>query len=139
MTIASTLWLMKLRTAEICASCLLSAALKISSKPFSFEKAFFIDSVFAARQPDSDPVCAKPTLIRSPPPPLPPAPGAVLPAQPVATSASAPSMAAAAKTVFFIPKPPCSGPAHRRCSGPPWPSVARMLAFTFLAALDCER
>ena len=63
MTIASTPWLMKLRTAAICAAGSLSAALKTRSKPFSLENAFFMDSVFALRHPDSEPVCAKPTLI----------------------------------------------------------------------------
>ena len=66
-TIASTPWLMKLRTAAIWAAGSLSAALKTRSKPFSFENAFFMDSVLALRQPDSEPVCAKPTLIVSPP------------------------------------------------------------------------
>ena len=51
MTIASTPWLMKLRTAAICAAGSLSAALKTRSKPFSSENAFFIDSVLALRQP----------------------------------------------------------------------------------------
>src|SRR6185503_7806682 len=70
MTIASTPWLMKLRTAEICAAGSLSAALNTRSKPLSLENAAFIDSVFALRQPDSEPVCANPTLIGpSPPPP----------------------------------------------------------------------
>ena len=54
---------MKLRTAAICAAGSLSAALKTRSKPFSVEKAVFIDSVFALRQPDSEPVWANPTLI----------------------------------------------------------------------------
>ena len=63
MTIASTPWLMKLRTAAICAAGSLSAALNIRSKPFAVENAFFIDSVFALRQPDSEPVWANPTLI----------------------------------------------------------------------------
>ncbi len=63
MTIASTPWLMKLRTAAICAAGSLSAALKIRSKPFAVENAFFMDSVFALRQPDSEPVWANPTLI----------------------------------------------------------------------------
>src|SRR4051812_37369324 len=62
-TIASTPWLMKLRTAAIWASCLLSAALKISLKPFASENASFIDCVFAARQPDPEPAWAKPTVI----------------------------------------------------------------------------
>ena len=65
MTIASTSWLMKERTAAICAAGSLSAALKVRSKPFSLEKAVFIDSVFAERQPLSDPVWANPTLIIS--------------------------------------------------------------------------
>ena len=65
MTIASTPWLMKLRTAAICAAGSLSAALKMRSKPFSLENAFFMDSVFALRQPHSEPVWAKPTLIRA--------------------------------------------------------------------------
>jgi hypothetical protein len=56
MTMASTPWLMKPRTAAIWAAGSLSAALKISSKPFSSEKAVFIDSVLAERHPDSDPV-----------------------------------------------------------------------------------
>ena len=63
MTMASTPWLMKLRTAAICAAGSLSAALKTRSKPFSSENAAFIDSVLAERQPDSEPVCAKPTVI----------------------------------------------------------------------------
>ena len=63
MTIASTPWLMKLRTAAIWAAGSLSAALKMRSKPFAVENAFFMDSVFALRQPDSEPVWAKPTLI----------------------------------------------------------------------------
>ena len=54
---------MKSRTAAICAAVSLSAALNVSSKPFSAEKAVFIDSVFALRQPDSEPVCAKPTVM----------------------------------------------------------------------------
>ena len=69
MTIASTLWLMNERTAAIWAAGSLSAALKVRSNPFSLEKAAFIDSVFAERQPLSDPVCANPTLIGSDVPP----------------------------------------------------------------------
>ena len=65
-TIASTSWLMKLRTAAICAAGSLSAALKMRSKPLSLENAFFIASVFALRHPDSEPVCAKPTLMALP-------------------------------------------------------------------------
>ena len=67
-TMASTPWLMKLRTAAICAAGSLSAALNTSSKPFSSENASFIDSVLALRHPDSDPVWAKPTLIVPSPP-----------------------------------------------------------------------
>jgi hypothetical protein len=61
---------MKDRTAAIWAAGSLSAALKVRSNPFSGEKAVFIDSVFAERQPLSDPVWAKPTLIGVPPDPL---------------------------------------------------------------------
>ena len=104
MTIASTPWLMKLRTAAICAAGSLSAALKVRSKPFSSENAVFIDSVFALRQPDSEPVCAKPTLMSPPssPPPSPPLPPDA--AHPVAARATAPSSAMPARMFFFIPK-----------------------------------
>src|SRR4051812_49727726 len=72
-TIASTPWLMKLWTAAIWFSGLLSAALKISLKPFLAEKAAFIDWVLAERHPDSDPVWAKPTVMTLlPDPPAPP-------------------------------------------------------------------
>ena len=64
-TMASTPWLMKLRTALICAAGSLSAALNTRSNPLSFENAAFIDSVLALRQPDSEPVCAKPDLDRA--------------------------------------------------------------------------
>ena len=80
------------------ASGLLSAALKISLKPFFAEKASFIDWVLAARHPDSDPVCAKPTvmtLLEDPPPPL--------VAHPVRPTVTAPMTATAAKS-FFIPQ-----------------------------------
>ena len=43
----------------------MSAALKVRSNPFSSEKAVFIDSVFAERQPLSEPVWANPTAIVS--------------------------------------------------------------------------
>ena len=45
---------------------LVVGGVEVRSKPFSLEKAFFMDSVFALRQPDSEPVCAKPTLIGLP-------------------------------------------------------------------------
>ena len=110
MTIASTPWLMKSRTAAICAAVSLSAALNVSSKPFSAEKAVFIDSVFALRQPDSEPVCAKPTVMGPSSPASPPSP--LEPAHPVATSANAASRAPPARNFFFMfTKPPRSGPA----------------------------
>jgi len=99
-TIASTPWLMKLRTAAICAAGSLSAALKTRSKPFSFENASFMDSVLALRQPDSDPVCANPTLIRSPPEPP---PDSESPPQPAAKSARALSIATPVRNFVFTP------------------------------------
>src|SRR5476649_246840 len=98
MTIASTPWLMKLCTAAIWFSGLLSAALKISLKPFLAEKAVFIDRVFAARHPDSDPVWANPTVITllAEPPVAPPA-------HPLKPRVTAPMTATAAK-IFFIPQ-----------------------------------
>ena len=104
MTIASTPWLMKLRTAAIWAAGSLSAALNVRSKPFSSENAVFIDSVFALRQPDSEPVCAKPTLTSPPSSPPPSPPVLPAPAHPVATRATAPSSAMPARMFFFIPK-----------------------------------
>ena len=104
-TMASTPWLMKLRTAAICASGLLSAALKMRLKPFSVENAVFIDSVLALRQPLSEPVWAKPTVmtLSSPPPPAVEPP----PAQPVAVRAIAPTSASPARVFFaFMLKPP---------------------------------
>ena len=62
MTMASTFWLMNERTAAICAAGSLSAALNVRSNPFSFEKAVFIDSVFAERQPLSEPGLGEPDL-----------------------------------------------------------------------------
>ena len=101
---ASTPWLMKLRTALICAAGSLSAALNTRSKPFSFEKASFIDSVLALRQPDSEPVWAKPTLIG---PPLPESsPESESPPQPAAKNARAPSMATPVRNLVFTPEPP---------------------------------
>ena len=114
MTMASTPWLMKSRTAAICAAVSLSAALKVRSKPFSAENAVFIDSVLAQRQPDSEPVCAKPTVISL----VPAATVAAVPAGVVRTRAagrdegeSPQQRDAAEKTFFFMPKPPRSGPA----------------------------
>jgi len=107
MTIASTPWLMKLRTAAICASCLLSAALKISLKPFASENASFMDCVFAARQPDSEPVWAKPTVSTLPPePPVPLEPALLLLEleHPVVASARAPASASPASSRFLILK-----------------------------------
>jgi len=86
-TIASTFWLMKERTAAICAAGSLSAALKVRSKPFSWEKAVFIDSVFAERHPLSEPVWANPTLITSDA-----AEGAALPPASVVESEEQPAM-----------------------------------------------
>ena len=111
MTMASTPWLMKLRTAAICAAGSLSAALNTSSKPFSFENASFMDFVFAARQPDSEPVCAKPTLMvldaAAPPLVAPASPGAdEPPPQPVTARASAARVAIPDKSFTFIVQPP---------------------------------
>ena len=142
MTIASTPWLMKLRTAAIWFSGLLSAALKMSLKPFFAENASFIDSVLAERQPLSEPVCAKPTVMTLPPPP----PDAVPPpaplAQPVAASAIAPMSAKPARILFFIPQPPRLGPAAspgvllpRAASS----RLAEMLAVTLPSPARSER
>jgi len=100
MTMASTPCVMKLRTAAICASILLSAALKMRLKPFSSEKASCIDSVLALRQPLSEPVWAKPTVMRSLSPPAPPP--APAPAQPVKTSAAVPAIAIMLRMFFTI-------------------------------------
>ncbi len=100
-TMASTPWLMKLRTALICAAGSLSAALNTSSKPFSSENASFMDSVLALRHPDSDPVWAKPTLIvPSPPESL---PESESPPQPAAKSATAPTRATPVRNFVFTP------------------------------------
>ena len=108
MTIASTPWLMKLRTAAICASCLLSAALKMSLKPLASLNASFIDCVFAARQPDSEPVCANPTvmtlLLSEPPLAAPLEPPELEPEHPVVASARAPTTASPASSLFLILK-----------------------------------
>jgi len=90
---------MKLRTAAICASCLLSAALKTSLKPFSSDSASFNDSVLALRHPLSEPVCANPTVM------IPSSAAGVFdPAQPVSASATAPAMASPPMNFFFISK-----------------------------------
>ena len=118
---------MKLRTAAICAAGSLSAALKVRSKPFSLENAFFMFSVFALRHPDSDPVCAKPTLIALPRCLLRLALAAVLGAallppleellQPVVTIAKAPSRATPASNFFFTPD---LLDLDRPCEPAPW-------------------
>ena len=122
MTIASTPWLMKLRTAAICAAGSLSAALNTSSKPFSSENAVFIDSVFALRQPVSEPVWAKPTLIVSPP--LESSPESESSPQPAAKSARAPSMATPVRNLVFTPEPPRWTGSADRLSVPGAPGTA---------------
>ena len=101
---ASTPWLMKLRTALIWAAGSLSAALNVRSKPFLSENASFMDSVLALRQPDSEPVCAKPTLIVPPLAESPPE-SESLP-QPAARNARAPMTATPARNFVFTPEPP---------------------------------
>ena len=97
------------RTAAIWAAGSLSAALNVRSNPFSLEKAAFIDSVFAERQPLSDPVCANPTLIASelpaPEDAVPPA-SPVEPEQPEMTSDIAPIRTAPASMRFLMCGPP---------------------------------
>ena len=122
MTIASTPWLMKLRTAAICAAGSLSAALKIRSKPFALENAFFMDSVLAARQPDSEPVCANPTLI-GPLAALEPEPPPEELPHPAVANAMAPTTTTPMRNFFFTPdlldlgRP--TSPAPGDCH--PWP------------------
>ncbi len=128
-TMASTPWLMKLRTAAICASGLLSAALKMRLKPLASLNASFIDSVLALRQPLSEPVCAKPTVM-TPSPPPPPAPPP--PAQPVAVNAIAPTSAIPVMIFFaFMMKPPrFAGSDAGSCDAAPRVSREGMLALT---------
>src|SRR5690606_38279273 len=77
-----------------------------SSKPYSLEKAAFIESVFALRQPDSEPVWAKPTVMMSLDPPSPVAPSAAgvseLDEQPLTVRATAPSIASPVRICFRI-------------------------------------
>ena len=122
-TMASTPWLMKLRTrADLCGGSL-SAALNTRSNPLSFEKASFIDSVLALRQPDSEPVCAKPTLIW--PPLAESLPESESLPQPAATNARAPSIAIPVRNLVFTPEPSLVGPVvPDRLSVPGTPGTA---------------
>jgi hypothetical protein len=94
----------------------LSAALKMSLKPFASESASFIDCVLAARQPDSDPVWANPTVITLPPEVVPGVPLAVAPEpelepepafepepeHPVTANVRAPTSASPASKLFLF-------------------------------------
>ncbi|BDO40822.1 hypothetical protein CELD12_03120 [Cellulomonas sp. NTE-D12] len=80
-------------------------------KPFASENASFIDCVLAARHPDSEPVCANPTVITlcaAPPPavlaPVEPVEPEAVPEHPVVASAMAPASASPASSLFLILK-----------------------------------
>src|SRR5690606_21570916 len=75
------------------------------------DSAVLSDSVLAARQPDSEPVWAKPTVMSSSPPPPPPPPLPPSVAQPVIERATAPTRATPARIFFMYRTSSFWGPA----------------------------
>ena len=107
MTIASTPWLMKLRTALIWAAGSLSAALKTRSKPFSFENAVLHGLGVRAAPPRLGAGLREADLDqrrrRSPLPPSLAESGESLEPQPAAKSAKAPIRAIPVRNFVFTP------------------------------------